>query len=136
MARILIATDAWHPQVSGVVRTLDTTVAVLRDWGHTVEVVEPSPYWSLAFPFYPEVPMCLPRAGRVYERILKFRPDHIHISTEGGIGLVVRRFCRRWAGTSPHRTTRGSPNTSATWRGFPRGLRTGSCGGFTAVPVR
>lgn len=106
MARILIATDAWHPQISGVVRTLDTTAGVLRDWGHAVEVVEPSPYWSLSFPFYPEVPMCLPRAGRVYERILKFRPDHIHISTEGGIGLVVRRFCRSrgWRFTTSYHT--------------------------------
>ena len=95
MARILIATDAWHPQVSGVVRTLDTTARVLREWGHTVEVVEPSPYWSIPIPFYPEIPMCLPRAGRIYARILKFRPDHVHIATEGGIGLAVRRLCRK-----------------------------------------
>src|SRR5262245_46706630 len=106
MARVLIATDAWHPQVSGVVRTLDTTARVLREWGHAVEVVEPSPYWSIPFPFYPDIPMCLPRAGRVYERILKFRPDHIHISTEGGIGLLVRRFCRRmgWRFTTSYHT--------------------------------
>ena len=50
---MLIATDAWHPQVSGVVRTLDATARLLRDWGHAVEVVEPSPYWSVPFPFYP-----------------------------------------------------------------------------------
>ena len=47
MARILIATDAWHPQVSGVVRTLDTTARVLREWGHAVEVVEPTAYPSV-----------------------------------------------------------------------------------------
>src|SRR5262245_11448477 len=95
MARVLIATDAWHPQVSGVVRTLDATARMLREWGHQVEIVEPSPYWSIPFPFYPDVPMCLPRAGRLYERIAKFRPNHIHISTEGGIGLLVRRYCRK-----------------------------------------
>jgi glycosyltransferase involved in cell wall biosynthesis len=95
VARILIATDAWHPQVSGVVRTLDSTARVLREWGHAVEVVEPSPYWSIPFPFYQDVPMCLPRAGRIYQRILKFRPEHIHIATEGGVGLAVRRFCRK-----------------------------------------
>jgi glycosyltransferase involved in cell wall biosynthesis len=106
MARVLIATDAWHPQVSGVVRTLDTTARVLRDWGHAVEVVEPSPYWSVPFPFYPDVPMCLPRAGRVYERVAQFRPDHVHISTEGGIGLLVRRFCRKsgWRFTTSYHT--------------------------------
>jgi 1,2-diacylglycerol 3-alpha-glucosyltransferase/glucuronosyltransferase len=106
VSRILIATDAWHPQVSGVVRTLDTTARMLRDWGHAVEVIEPSAYWSIPFPFYPDVPMCLPRGGRVYERILRFRPDHIHIATEGGIGLLVRRFCRKmgWRFTSSYHT--------------------------------
>ncbi|HJZ55541.1 MAG TPA: glycosyltransferase family 1 protein [Gemmataceae bacterium] len=95
MARILIATDAWHPQVSGVVRTLDTTSQLLREWGHVVEVVEPSAYPGLPVPFYPEIPLSLPRPGRVYERVLRFRPDHVHISTEGPLGLLVRRFCRR-----------------------------------------
>jgi glycosyltransferase involved in cell wall biosynthesis len=106
MARVLITTDAWHPQVSGVVRTLDTTARVLREWGHAVEVVEPSPYWSIPFPFYPDVPMCLPRAGRVYERMRKFRPDHVHIATEGGVGLLARRFCRRagWRFTTSYHT--------------------------------
>lgn len=95
MSRILIATDAWHPQVSGVVRTLDTTARLLREWGHTVEVVEPTAYWSVPIPFYPEIPWCLPRPGRVYDRVMKFRPDHVHISTEGPLGLLVRRVCRR-----------------------------------------
>lgn len=95
MARILIATDAWHPQVSGVVRTLDTTARLLREWGHAVEVVEPSPYPAIRVPFYPEIPLAVPRPGRVYERVHRFRPDHIHISTEGPMGLLVRRFCRR-----------------------------------------
>lgn len=106
MARILIATDAWHPQVSGVVRTLDSTARMLRAWGHAVEVVEPAPYWSIPFPFYPDVPMCLPRGGSIYQRILKFRPDHVHIATEGGIGLLVRRFCRKqgWRFTTSYHT--------------------------------
>jgi glycosyltransferase involved in cell wall biosynthesis len=95
MARILIASDAWHPQVSGVVRTLDTTARLLREWGDAVEVVEPSAFATVPVPFYPEVPLSLPRPGRVYERILRFRPDHVHVSTEGPIGLLVRRFCRR-----------------------------------------
>ena len=92
--RILIATDAWHPQVSGVVRTLDTTTRTLREWGHTVEVVEPSAFPSVPVPFYPEIPLCLPRPGRVYDRVRRFRPDHVHISTEGLLGLLVRRYCR------------------------------------------
>ena len=106
MARILIATDAWHPQVSGVVRTLDTTSRVLRDWGHTVEVVEPTAYPSVPTPFYPEIPICYPRSGRVHARVLKFRPDHVHISTEGALGYLVRQFCRRmgWGFTTSYHT--------------------------------
>lgn len=95
MARIVIVTDAWHPQVNGVVRTLDTTARLLRDWGHVVEVIEPSAYASVPAPVYPEVPICYPRPGRVYERLGTFRPDHVHISTEGVLGLLARRFCRR-----------------------------------------
>jgi glycosyltransferase involved in cell wall biosynthesis len=106
MSRILIATDAWHPQVSGVVRTLDTTARVLRGWGHTVEVIAPTHYPSFPTPFYPEIPVCCPRPGRVYQRVLKFRPDHVHISTEGMLGLLVRRFCRKmgWNFTTSYHT--------------------------------
>jgi len=106
MARVLIATDAWHPQVSGVVRTLDTTSALLRARGHAVEVIEPTAFPSFPVPFYPEIPLCTMRPGRVYERIAKFRPDHVHISTEGPIGFWVRRFCVRmgWKFTTSYHT--------------------------------
>jgi glycosyltransferase involved in cell wall biosynthesis len=95
MARILITTDAWHPQVSGVVRTLDTTANLLREWGHAVEVIEPTGFPSFPTPFYPEIPLCVMRPGRVYARVHNFRPDHVHISTEGPLGFWVRRYCRR-----------------------------------------
>lgn len=95
MARILIATDAWHPQVSGVVRTLDTTARLLREQGHVVEIIEPGPFAAVRVPFYPEIPLCAVRPGRVYERVHRFRPDHVHISTEGPLGFWVRRFCVR-----------------------------------------
>ncbi len=95
MARVLIATDAWHPQVNGVVRSLDTTARTLREWGHAVEVVEPTAFVSVPVPFYPEIRLALPRPGQVYDRVRRFRPDHVHIATEGPIGLLVRRFCRR-----------------------------------------
>lgn len=94
MARILIATDAWHPQVNGVVRTLDTTSRVLRESGQVVEVVEPSGFTTVPAPFYPEIAVSLPRPGQVYDRVRRFRPDHVHISTEGPLGLAVRKFCR------------------------------------------
>jgi glycosyltransferase involved in cell wall biosynthesis len=94
MARILIATDAWHPQVNGVVRTLDTTTRFLKETGHAVEVVEPSGFTRWPVPFYAEVSCSLPRPGTVYARVRRFRPDHVHLSTEGPIGLLVRHYCR------------------------------------------
>ena len=106
MSRILISTDAWHPQVSGVVRTLDTTSRLLRDMGHVVEVVEPTAYPAVAVPFYPEISLSYPRPGRVYDRVRRFRPDHVHISTEGPLGLLVRRYCRLrgWRFTTSYHT--------------------------------
>jgi glycosyltransferase involved in cell wall biosynthesis len=94
MARILIATDAWHPQVNGVVRTLDTTARTLRAGGHQVEVVEPSAFRQVGVPFYPEIRLALPSPGRVYDRVRRFKPDHVHVSTEGPLGQLVRRYCR------------------------------------------
>ena len=93
--RILIATDSWHPLVNGVVRTLDTTTRILRERGDVVKVIEPSPFAQLRAPFYPEIPLSLPRLHVVGDEIKKFKPDHIHISTEGPIGLLVRHYCLR-----------------------------------------
>ena len=106
MARILIATDAWHPQVNGVVRTLDTTANTLRELGHVVEVVDPSGFGTLGVPFYPEIQVALARPGRLYRRVRAFRPDHVHIATEGPIGLGVRQFCRHygWNFTTSYHT--------------------------------
>ena len=106
MARILIATDAWYPQVNGVVRTLDTTSRMLRDFGHDVEVIEPRPYASIPVPFYREIRICFPPPGEIGRRIRRFRPHHIHLATEGPIGLLVRRICRLrgWRFTSSYHT--------------------------------
>jgi glycosyltransferase involved in cell wall biosynthesis len=95
--RILIATDAWHPQVNGVVRTLDTTTRVLRAAGHTVEVIEPTAFRTVPVPFYPEIRLGLTPPGPVFDRLRRFDPHHVHVATEGPIGLWVRAACRaRW----------------------------------------
>lgn len=106
MSRILIATDAWHPQVNGVVRTLDTTAALLRAWGHCVEVIEPSAFPNWAVPFYPEIRVSWVNRGRLRRRVRDFGPDCVHIATEGPIGLGVRAICRqaRWAFTTSYHT--------------------------------
>jgi glycosyltransferase involved in cell wall biosynthesis len=105
-SRILVATDAWRPQVNGVVRTLETTAATLRNRGHEVLVVEPSLFPNRPAPFYPEISVCLPLPGRVEPMVKRFRPDHVHIATEGPIGLAIRRVCRRfgWRFTTSYHT--------------------------------
>src|SRR5690348_6938647 len=94
MARITLATDAWYPQVNGVVRTMDMTARTLRELGHEVDVIEPTGLFALSVPFYPEIRICFPRTGRLAKRILDFKPDHIHVTTEGPLGLAVRAYCR------------------------------------------
>ena len=106
MARILLVTDAWYPQVNGVVRTMDMTARTLREFGHEVMVMEHSGIPGISVPFYPEIRICFPSAGRIYGRIKKFKPDHIHVTTEGPIGLVVRQICRnhRWHFSTSYHT--------------------------------
>jgi glycosyltransferase involved in cell wall biosynthesis len=119
--RILIATDAWHPQVNGVVRTLDTTARTLLQAGHAVEVVCPDGFLQVPVPFYPEVSATFPRPGLVYDRVRRFRPDHVHIATEGPIGLVVRHDCRHfdWRFTTSYHTR--FPEYGRRMAGIPEG---------------
>jgi len=91
--RIVLATDAWHPQVNGVVRTLSTTVAGLCADGHEVEVIEPSRFWTMPCPTYPEIRLSLACAGKVRRILDEVQPDAIHIATEGPIGWAARRWC-------------------------------------------
>lgn len=91
--KILIASDAWHPQVSGVVRTLDTTIHLLTDMGHTVRLIEPGMFANYPCPFYPEIRIAWPTTKRLYRILSDFAPDSIHIPTEATIGLWVRSYC-------------------------------------------
>ncbi len=91
--RIAIASDAWHPQVNGVVRALSTTVDHLRRRGHEVEVIEPSLFRTLPCPTYPEIRLALGCKGAI-GRILDGKdPDAVHIATEGPIGWAARGWC-------------------------------------------
>ncbi len=91
--RVLLATDAWAPQVNGVVNTLRNTVTWLRRFGHEVEVVTSEGLRSVPLPSYPEIRLAVAPGRAVRDRIEAFRPDAIHISTEGPIGLAARRYC-------------------------------------------
>ena len=94
--RILIATDAWEPQVNGVVRTLTRMVAELRDMGHAVEVISPDQFKTLPLPTYPEIKLAMGAYEPVQERFKAFEPEAIHIATEGPVGLAARRICLEW----------------------------------------
>ena len=91
--KIALATDAWHPQVNGVVRSLSMTVAHMREAGHDVEVIEPGRFWTVPCPTYPEIRLAL-GCGRAVARVLdEMQPDRIHVSTEGPIGWAARSWC-------------------------------------------
>jgi glycosyltransferase involved in cell wall biosynthesis len=94
--RILLATDAWEPQVNGVVRTLTRIVAELREMGHEVEVISPDQFSTFPLPTYPEIKLAVGAYERVQERFKSFEPEAIHIATEGPIGLAARRICVEW----------------------------------------
>lgn len=93
--RIALVTDAWHPQVNGVVRTLHTTIEILSKWGHQVLVISPDQYRSFAAPSYPEIRLAVTRASTVGRRIMEFDADAIHLATEGPLCISARRWCER-----------------------------------------
>lgn len=104
--RILLATDAWRPQVNGVVRTWETSLGVLKERGHTVTVVEPGLFQNFAIPFYKEIRLAIPSRRRITSLIRDFNPDVVHIATEGPIGLAVRACCvrNRWRFSTSYHT--------------------------------
>jgi glycosyltransferase involved in cell wall biosynthesis len=94
--RILLATDAWEPQVNGVVRTLTRTIAECRAMGHEVDVVSPDQFKTFPLPTYPEIKLAMGAYEPVQDRFKSFEPEAIHIATEGPIGLAARRICMDW----------------------------------------
>jgi glycosyltransferase involved in cell wall biosynthesis len=93
--RILVATDAWHPQVNGVVRTLTTMAEAAKALGVDVSFLTPQSFRTFAMPSYPDLRVALPYQAKIARLIADARPDSIHIATEGPIGLLVRRYCRK-----------------------------------------
>ena len=93
--RILVATDAWHPQVNGVVRTLLMMAEAAKALGVDVSFLTPLSFRTVAMPSYPDLRLALPYQAKIARLIEDARPDSIHIATEGPIGLLVRRYCRR-----------------------------------------
>lgn len=91
--RILLVTDAWSPQINGVVVTLSNTVRWLERWGHEVRVLSPTGFRTMPMPTYPEIPLALFPGPKVARIIRDFDPDAIHIATEGPLGAAARAWC-------------------------------------------
>ena len=109
MTHILVATDAWHPQVNGVVRTLTAMAEAARGFGVEVSFLTPQSFRTFAMPSYPDLRLALPYPAKIAKLIDAAKPDGIHIATEGPIGLLVRRYCRK----------RGLPFTTSFHTRFP-----------------
>ncbi|HWM49356.1 MAG TPA: glycosyltransferase family 1 protein [Xanthobacteraceae bacterium] len=109
---ILIATDAWPPQVNGVVRTLLSVAEAMRRQGARVSFLSPDGFPTFPVPTYPELRLALPSPGEIARRIERAKPDVVHLATEGTIGFMVRRHCLR----------HGVPFTSSYTTRFPEYL--------------
>ena len=93
--RIAVVTDAWLPQVNGVVRTLGAVADELRAMGHEILVIGPDRFRTVPCPTYPEIRLALAPGRRLARLIERFRPDSLHIATEGPLGLAARAWARR-----------------------------------------
>jgi len=107
--KILFITDAWKPQVNGVVRTLVETMRKLEEFGHQVELITPAEFRSVPCPTYPEIRLALFPGHEVCRRIGRSAADAIHIVTEGPLGMAARRYC----------LVQGIPFTTAYHTAFP-----------------
>jgi glycosyltransferase involved in cell wall biosynthesis len=93
--RILIVTDAWLPQVNGVVRTLSTLAEELTRAGHVVQIIGPDQFRTIPCPTYKDIRLAI-LPGRGLARMLdQFQPDALHIATEGPLGLAAARLAKR-----------------------------------------
>jgi glycosyltransferase involved in cell wall biosynthesis len=91
--KIMIVTDAWSPQVNGVVRTLETLGKDLASLGHSVRYITPLGRRTFPLPTYPEIRLALFQRRALTREIREFAPDAVHIATEGSLGLTARRIC-------------------------------------------
>jgi glycosyltransferase involved in cell wall biosynthesis len=110
--RIAIVSDAWLPQMNGVVRSLTTTAKILREWGHDVTIISPDQFSSVPCPTYPEIRLALTMPGTVALQLEVLSPDAVHIATEGPLGFAARCYC----------ADHGVPFTTAYHTQFPEYL--------------
>src|SRR5688572_16212409 len=93
--KIMIVTDAWEPQVNGVVRTLKNTRAELESMGHEVAYLTPLEFRTVPCPTYPDIRLSLFPKRQVFNRLDRFAPDALHLATEGPLGLAARSWAMK-----------------------------------------
>jgi len=91
--RIAIISDAWHRQINGVVRTLETVIGQLQSIGHTVTCIGPDRFRTIPCPTYPEIRLAIDASWSMKRAIQAFDPEAVHIATEGPLGIAARRYC-------------------------------------------
>lgn len=106
MSHLVIVTDAWHPQVNGVVRTLTKVTEGMRERGYQVTIISPQDYRSVPCPTYPEIRLALTHRRAMAKRLGELQPAYVHIATEGPLGILARKICiaRNWPFTTSFHT--------------------------------
>jgi glycosyltransferase involved in cell wall biosynthesis len=95
MKKILLVTDAWAPQVNGVVRVQNAHLRALRARGYEVSVMEPSQFFTIPMPRYPDIRLALFARRKIAAKLEELRPDAVHLMTEGPLGWAARSVCVR-----------------------------------------
>lgn len=91
--RIMLVTDAWDPQVNGVVRTMKRVITECEAMGHSWEIISPKGFKTIPLPTYSEIQLAFGAKEVIEERFLEFEPDAVHIATEGPLGWAARAVC-------------------------------------------
>ncbi len=107
--RILIVSDAWAPQINGVVRTYQRTLLELKNLGHEADVIGPDQFRTIPCPSYPEIRLAINALWALPPKIKAWKPDAVHVATEGPLGSAARRYCLK----------RGIPFTTSFHTRFP-----------------
>jgi len=91
--RIAFITDAWHPQINGVVTTIQNTCTTLEQSGHQIKLITPDQFKSIPCPSYPSIRLAIACYGKLSRQLNELKPNRIHIATEGPLGIAARRYC-------------------------------------------
>ena len=131
--RILLVTDAWEPQINGVCTTVKNVHKELNQLGHEVLLFHPGLFWGVTIPGSGGVKLCYPFLKK---KIARFKPDRVHIFTEGTLGFSARRACAKLElpFTTGYHTK--FPEILNQWYGIPIGLTRSYLRGFRTTGLK